>query len=54
MLIEAGLDQSLARQRSEDAAIAIHGSLILGQALNDLAPFQRIVKQLPQELCRDL
>lgn len=54
VLIEAGLDKSLATQRSEDAAIAIHGSLILGQALNDLAPFQRIVKQLPQELCRDL
>ncbi|MBD6618859.1 TetR/AcrR family transcriptional regulator [Komarekiella sp. 'clone 1'] len=54
VLIEAGLDKSLARQRGEDAVIAIQGSLILAQGLNDLAPFQRVVKRLPQELCRDI
>lgn len=54
VLIEAGLDKTLARQRGEDAAIAIQGALILAHGLNDLAPFERVVKQLPQELCRKL
>ncbi|MEH1947643.1 MAG: hypothetical protein V7K77_11920 [Nostoc sp.] len=54
VLIEAGLDNLLARQRGEDAIITIQGSLILAQGLNDLAPFQRVVKRLPEELCRDL
>ncbi|BAY35481.1 TetR family transcriptional regulator (plasmid) [Nostoc carneum NIES-2107] len=54
VLIAAGLDETLAKQRGEDAAIAIQGSLILSHGLNDFVPFQRIVKQLPEQLCQDL
>lgn len=54
VLIEAGMDETIARQRGEDGVIAIQGALILAQGLNDAAPFQRVVKELPQHLCRDL
>lgn len=54
VLIEAKLDETLARQRAEDALIAVEGALILSQALNDFTPFQRVVSQLPQQLCQDL
>lgn len=50
VLIAAGLDKTLAKQRGEDAVIAIQGALIL----KDVAPFQRVLKQLPAQLCRDL
>ncbi len=51
VLITAGLDETLAKQRGEDAIIAIQGALILSHGLKDFAPFQRILKQLPQQLC---
>ena len=54
VLIEAGMDEGLAKQRGEDAAIAIQGCLILSQALNDSSPFERIIQQLPKELCREV
>ncbi len=54
VLITAGLRSTAARQRGEDAVIAIQGSLILSQGLNDSATFQRTVEQLPQQLCRGL
>lgn len=54
VLIEAGLDESLAQQRGEDAAIAIQGALIVAQGLGDSRPFQRVVHQLPQTLCREI
>jgi hypothetical protein len=38
----------------EDAVIAIQGSLILSHRLNDFVPFQRIIKQLPEQLCQYL
>ena len=53
VLITAGLDETLAKQRGEDAIIAIQGALILSHGLKDFAPFQRVLKQLPQQLCRD-
>ncbi|MEL7034268.1 MAG: TetR/AcrR family transcriptional regulator [Cyanobacteria bacterium J06592_8] len=53
-LIAEGLDETLAVQRSEDAVLAIEGALILSQGLNDLAPFQRVIQQLPQQLCQNL
>lgn len=49
VLIEEGLEPSVARQRGEDAVIAIQGALILAQGLDDLAPFKRILQQLPQQ-----
>jgi TetR/AcrR family transcriptional repressor of lmrAB and yxaGH operons len=54
VLIEEGLDKKEALERGEDAAIAIQGALILAQGLDDVAPFKRVTKQLPQELCRGL
>ncbi|MGA7933358.1 MAG: TetR/AcrR family transcriptional regulator [Kovacikia sp.] len=54
VLITAGLDKTLAKQRGEDAMIAIQGALILSHGLHDFAPFQRVIKQLPQQLCQDI
>jgi hypothetical protein len=54
VLIAEGLDQTLAVQRGEDAVLAIEGALILSQGLNDFAPFQRVINQLPQQLCQNL
>jgi AcrR family transcriptional regulator len=48
VLMELGMDEMLARQRGEDAAIAIQGALILAHGLKDLAPFRRVVEQLGQ------
>jgi TetR/AcrR family transcriptional regulator, lmrAB and yxaGH operons repressor len=53
VLIETGMDEVLAQQRSQDVAIAIQGSLILVQGLEDPSPFRRVIQQLPQEICRD-
>jgi AcrR family transcriptional regulator len=54
VLVIAGLDETLAKQRGEDAMIAIQGALILSHGLKDFAPFQRVIKQLPQQLCQDI
>jgi hypothetical protein len=48
------VDEVLAQQRGEDAAIAIQGSLILSQGLDDPSPFQRVIQQLPTELYRQV
>ena len=53
VLIEAGMDEAIARQRGEDGVMAIQGALILAQGLDDAAPFQRVLKELPQRLCQD-
>lgn len=50
VLVEAGLDSELARQRGEDAVMAIQGSLILSRGLDDTRPFQRAIAQLPEKL----
>jgi AcrR family transcriptional regulator len=54
VLIDAGSDPALAQQQGENAVIAIQGALILAQGLNDPAPFQRVMQQLPQQLCNNL
>ncbi|CAN1210212.1 TetR/AcrR family transcriptional regulator [Tumidithrix helvetica PCC 7403] len=54
VLIAAGLDATQAKQRGEDAMIAIQGALILSHGLRDFAPFQRAIAQLPQQLCQDI
>jgi TetR/AcrR family transcriptional regulator, lmrAB and yxaGH operons repressor len=53
VLIEFGLDKEQARQRGEDAMIAIQGALVVAQGLDNVAPFERILQQLPQQLCQD-
>jgi TetR/AcrR family transcriptional regulator, lmrAB and yxaGH operons repressor len=54
VLIAAGVNEIAARQRGEDAIIAIQGALILCHGLKDFTPFQRVIKQLPQQLCQDI
>jgi len=54
VLINAGLDEDLAKERSEDAIIAIQGALILSHGLKDFAPFQRVIKELPQKLSQGI
>jgi TetR/AcrR family transcriptional regulator, lmrAB and yxaGH operons repressor len=54
VLIAAGLDETSAKERGEDAVIAIQGALILSYGLKDIASFQRVLKQLPVQLCRGL
>jgi TetR/AcrR family transcriptional regulator, lmrAB and yxaGH operons repressor len=51
VLIATGLDENLAKQRGEDAIIAIQGALILCHGLRDFGAFDRVLKQLPQQLC---
>jgi TetR/AcrR family transcriptional regulator, lmrAB and yxaGH operons repressor len=51
VLLEAGLEQKLAKEQAEDVAIAIQGALILTHGLDDVSIFQRVVKELPQKLC---
>jgi ABC-type taurine transport system ATPase subunit len=46
VLMESGMDEKLAQQRAEDAAIAIQGSLILSQGLGDSSIFQRVIERL--------
>lgn len=50
----AGANEIAARQRGEDAIIAIQGALILCHGLKDFVPFKRVLKQLPQQLCQDI
>ncbi len=54
VLIAAGLDEILARQRGEDAIIAIQGALIVCHGLKDFSLFQRVIQQLPQKLCEGI
>lgn len=51
VLTDTGMDEVIARQRGEDAMIAIQGALMLSQGLDDSAPFQRVIQSLPQLLC---
>lgn len=50
VLIDSGMEETLAQQRGEDAVIAIQGALILSQGLNNPAAFQRMMQQLPKKL----
>jgi TetR/AcrR family transcriptional regulator, lmrAB and yxaGH operons repressor len=54
VLVTAGLSETLARQRGEDAIVAIQGALILCHGLRDFATFDRVLKRLPQQLCEGI
>jgi len=54
VLVNVGLNRELAKARSEDAIIAIQGALIVSHGLREFAPFERVLQQLPQQLCRDI
>jgi len=50
VLVDAGLNATLAQQRGEDALIRIQGALMLSQGLDKPAIFERVVGELPQRL----
>ena len=52
VLIESGLDSQQAREKAEDGVISIQGALILAQGLDDVAPFKRVLQQLPEKLLK--
>ncbi|MEO1590954.1 MAG: TetR/AcrR family transcriptional regulator [Cyanobacteria bacterium J06632_22] len=52
VLVAAGLDETLAQQRGQDALIAVQGALMVSQAIDDTALFRRTIQQLPQQLLR--
>jgi TetR/AcrR family transcriptional regulator, lmrAB and yxaGH operons repressor len=54
VLIAAGVESTIAQQRGEDAMIEIQGALIVSRGLRDYGAFQRVLQQLPQQLCRDI
>jgi len=45
--IESGLPKKLARERAEDALIAIEGGLVVARAMGNYQVFKRVVKSLP-------
>jgi TetR/AcrR family transcriptional regulator, lmrAB and yxaGH operons repressor len=54
LLVTAGLDKTPAQQRGEDAMVAIQGALIMTHGLRDLAIFDRVLTQIPQQLCQGI
>jgi TetR/AcrR family transcriptional regulator, lmrAB and yxaGH operons repressor len=54
VLVGVGVEPTLAKQRGEDAVIAIQGALIVSRGLRNYTSFQRVLQQLPQQLCRDI
>lgn len=50
VLVEAGIKLDQARNRSEDAIIQIQGALVLARGLGNTAPFERVVRRLPEDL----
>lgn len=52
VLTQSGMEAELAKQRAEDMAIGIQGSLIVSQALDDSSLFRRTIEQLPTKICQ--
>ncbi len=52
VLIEAGIEADVAEVRSQDAVAQIQGALILVRILDDIEPFNRVIKSLPEQLLR--
>ena len=50
VVIEAGIESEIAEMRSQDAIMEIQGALILVRILDDTAPFDRVIKSLPEKL----
>lgn len=53
VLIEAGTSENKAKQRAENAIIAIQGSLVLSRGLDNPTIFQRVIQEIPENLCQD-
>lgn len=50
VVAEIGIEPAIARQRAEDALIAIQGALMVSQTLDAPALFQRVIQSLPETL----
>jgi TetR/AcrR family transcriptional regulator, lmrAB and yxaGH operons repressor len=50
VLIEAGVESKVARERSQDAIVEIQGALILVRILDEPAIFTRILNNMPKKL----
>ncbi len=47
---EVGIPAREARRRAQDAIARIQGTLVLSRAIGDASPFQRTLRELPDEL----
>lgn len=52
VVAEADIEPAIARQRAEDALIAIQGALMVSQTLDEPALFQRVIQSLPESLVK--
>ncbi len=50
VLIDGGIEPEIAARRSQDGMIEIQGALILVRILDDTAPFDRVIQNLPTKL----
>lgn len=50
VLREAGLPRGKAARAAEDAVVRVQGALVVGRGLGTNAPFERLVKDLPDDL----
>ena len=50
VLVEAGIEEEIARLRSEDAIAQIQGALVLVRILDDIEPFERVIEGLVGKL----
>ena len=50
VLTEAGFSVEQAHQRAEDAVMQIQGALVLTRGLDNTAPFERTLQQIPPKL----
>ncbi|NJN23859.1 MAG: hypothetical protein HC810_04980 [Acaryochloridaceae cyanobacterium RL_2_7] len=50
VLVEAGVEQTMAVQRGQDTLITIQVALIVSKSLDDTAIFLRTIEQLPKVL----
>ena len=48
--IDGGIEPEIAARRSQDGMIEIQGALILFRILDDTAPFDRVIQNLPTKL----
>lgn len=51
--VESGLDGKLARERAENALIAIEGSLVVSRALQNYQIFKRVARNLPSLILKE-
>jgi TetR/AcrR family transcriptional regulator, lmrAB and yxaGH operons repressor len=52
LAVETGIPRAAARLKAQDVVIRIEGALILSFGLDDLAPFQRTLRRIPDDLLR--